>query len=675
MHLNYRNLLIRKQKRIFLAMKFIAFAFTSMYFICSTFVSKLKAIHLKRKFFIVFIFFIGFASYTAFGQIDRGGAPRSFSLPDYQKTKLKSIEILAPDLKVLSDEDIENVRLEKAYRIGVEIPVSFSSLTDGDWIETNDGGRLWRLSLKSGNAKAIGLNYNTIRLPQGCDMFVYTPDHTFIIGAFTNNELGYGSIFATRPIAGGEVIIEVYEPKASRNKSVVEISGISYVYRGFNYNTSFNSAKSISDSCEVNINCEEGVNWQTQKRGVVKLYTKVNSNYYWCTGTIMNNTKQDFSGLLLTASHCSKDYSGSFSSDNDLLQWIFYFNYESPGCITSGGQEYTVVGAQRLAVSTSSDELGSDFLLLKLASQIPASYNPYFCGWDIESQSSNSGVGIHHPNGEVKKISTYTTPIAYGTWGSIPNTHWIVKWAATPNGHGVTEGGSSGSPLFNEEKLLIGTLTGGASGCSDLTGEDMYGKVSYSWISNGLTADRQLKPWLDPENTGRLWIHGAFNEKFAVADFSANSVIIPVGGTVNFYDDSHGNPEFWHWYFESGDPSESTEQNPSGIRFERFGLMNVKLVVSNSVNSDSIVKENYIDVRSVVSPNPGNGEITILSDMNNESNMTIEVYDMYGKIAQQFEYTGASSSHKILLPENGNLFFVKVIQGDQVQTHKVIVVH
>jgi hypothetical protein len=641
-----------------------------MYFFCSTFVSELKTIHLKHKSFLFFIVFILFASFSAFCQIDRGGVPRSFSLPDYQKSKLQSVDIPAPDFKVISNEDLEDVRLEKAYRVGVEIPVSFSSLTDGDWIETNDGGRLWRLSLKCSNAKAIGLNYSNIRLSQDCDMFVYTPDHTIVIGAFTKNELGYGNIFATRPISGDEVIIEVFEPKSCRNKSIVEISGISYLYRGF-----VPGLKSTSGSCEVNINCEEGANWQTQKRGVVKLYTKVNSNYYWCTGTIMNNTKQDFSGLLLTASHCSKDYSGSFSSDNDLLQWIFYFNYESPGCITSGGQEYTVVGAQRLAVSTVTDELGSDFLLLKLASQIPASYNPYYCGWDIESQNSNSGVGIHHPNGEVKKISTYTTPIATGTWGSIPNTHWIVKWAATTNGHGVTEGGSSGSPLFNEEKRLIGTLTGGASGCSDLTGEDMYGKISYSWISNGLTSDRQLKPWLDPENTGRLWMPGSFNEKIAVADFSAKSTIIPVGGTTNFYDDSHGKPSTWHWYFESGNPSESTDQNPSGIRFDRFGLKSVKLVVSNSVNSDSIVKENYVDVRSVVSPNPGNGVVTILSDINNESNLTIEVFDIYGNIAQEFEFTGASSSHKIILPESGNIFFIKVIQGDQVQTHKVMVVH
>jgi hypothetical protein len=62
--------------------------------------------------------------------------------------------------------------------------------------------------------------------------------------------------------------------------------------------------------------------------------------------------------------------------------------------------------------------------------------------------------------------------------------------------------------------------------------------------------------------------------------------------------------------------------------------------------------------------------------MSNSSPITIEVYDALGKLAQRFEYTEPlSASYTINLPYSGNIFVVKIIQGDQVQTQKVVVVH
>ena len=104
--------------------------------------------------------------------------------------------------------------------------------------------------------------------------------------------------------------------------------------------------------------------------------------------------------------------------------------------------------------------------------------------------------------------------------------------------------------------------------------------------------------------------------------------------------------------------------------------MNVKLVVSNAYNTDSIVKEKFIDVKAVVSPNPSKGSVNILTDLSNDNPITIEVYDALGKMAQRFEYPEPlSATYTINLPYSGNIFVVKIIQGEQVQTHKVVVVH
>lgn len=617
---------------------------------------------------------------SAYGQVERGGVPRSFQLHLSQKSLDQPVEIAAPDMLSIQQEDMEDASLEKSYRVGVEVPVSISPANSGQWDDLPGGGRIWRVTLSCHGAQAVGLNYNEIGLPAGADIFVYTPDQNFIIGALTSKEIPEHQKFATRPLSGDAVVIEYYEPENVVEQAVIDVSGLVYIYRGFEAQNSGNLKSALSGSCEVNVNCEEGLNWQKQKQAVVKILTKVGSKYFSCTGSVLNNTAQDFKGLLLTASHCSKDSNGGVASVSDYLQWVFYFNYEYPGCVPAGTTISTVVGAQKLAISETPSDIGSDFLLMQTLKSIPAQYNAYYCGWDAGNGNSSSGVCIHHPDGDVKKISTYKSPLGSGTWGSTPGTHWLVNWIGTTHGYGVTEGGSSGAPLFDDEGLIIGTLTGGDSWCDNTSGVDKFGKIPFSWSSNGTTADMQLKPWLDPGNLleaeGIYKMPGSYNDKLTVADFTANTFVIPIGGTIDFQDLSAGKPDKWHWYFQGGKPNESTEKNPSGILFERFGAMNVKLVVSNSYNTDSIVKEGFIDVRAIISPNPCSGFVNILTDKNSTSGIVIEVYDFQGKIAQRFNYSGSiAESYSINLPKSGNLFFVKVIQGSQVQIHKVIVVY
>jgi PKD repeat protein len=585
------------------------------------------------------------------------------------------MEIAPPDLLKLAEEDNADAMLEKSYRVGIELPVSVTMENAGQFNFLPNGGRIWRLTLKCKSALGIGLNFSNLHLPEGADLFVYTPDHNTILGSFTANEVLKNNLFTTRPVYGDEITVEYYEPEYVSKKGIIEINGLVYMYRNFDKPIPKNTSTLAADTCEVNINCSEGLNWQDQKQGVVKIYSKVGQSYFWCSGTLLNNTKQDFANLLLTAAHCSKS-SGVSATANDLSLWVFYFNYEAPTCITSAATNFTITGAEKVALSDNPNDVGSDFLLVKLLSEIPSNYRPYYCGWDANNEISTSGVCIHHPNGQVKKISTYTVPPTSGTWESTPNTHWVVKWAATSSGYiGVTEGGSSGSALFDNEGLVIGSLTGGESGCSDKSGLDKYGKVQFSWQSNGSLASQQLKPWLDPTNTGKTKMQGSFNENYTHANFSASSEVIPVGGSVDFQDLSSGKPDSWHWFFEGGTPPESTEQNPVGIRFDRNGKMNIKLIVENYLNIDTLAKDEYIDVKAVISPNPtSTGEVNIFSDILNTNDILIDVFDPQGKIAQHFEFSGGTSTNNtIKLPNFGTMFILRVTQGDQVQVHKVII--
>jgi len=636
----------------------------------------INARELKYIFSVLCILILSDLSHSVYAQVDRGGMPRSFKSTLTQKSQFQSFDVSAPDILSIQKEDEQNNQLEKAYRVGVEIPVSVSSDVLGQWDILPEGGRIWRMSISSKGAQGIGLKFNKLQLPSGSDLYVYSPDHTFILGAYTSAELINEGLFSTRPVFGNQIIIEYYEPENVFGNSLVEISGIAYMYRGFEVPDTKYNISNTANSCEINVNCPEGQNWKKQKQGVVKIYSKVGNNYYYCSGALVNNTRSDFTNLLFTAAHCAQNKTtGAYASAADFSQWIFYFNYESPGCISAGSMENTVVGAQKLAISDNPFESGSDFLLLKLLTSIPPQYFPYYCGWDIRDQSSSSGVTIHHPNGDIKKISTYNSLLKSDAWGSTPNTHWAVQWIPTVSGHGVTEGGSSGSPLFNSEGHIVGALTGGESSCSEPFLEDKYGKLSYSWISNGTTPDKQLKPWLDPDNTGIKVLQGTFNEKLAVADFMANSRIAPIGGAVNFYDLSSGKPDKWHWYFSGGNPAESRDKNPPNIRYNRYGSYKVKLVVSNTFNTDSIVKVDYIQIRAIVSPNPTTGAINILTDPSNDKDLVVEVFDLYGKKMQSVTFDKVETgNYRLQLPLQGTIFFVRIIQGDHTQVHKVIVV-
>jgi len=111
-------------------------------------------------------------------------------------------------------------------------------------------------------------------------------------------------------------------------------------------------------------------------------------------------------------------------------------------------------------LATADDHL--DFALLELSVVPPEIYHPYYAGWDRVQEYLDTSVCIHHPAGDVKKISKDYDTLGLGSFtGYDSHKHWQIKeWD-----EGTTEGGSSGSGLFTVEGLLIGTLSGGEADC------------------------------------------------------------------------------------------------------------------------------------------------------------------------------------------------------------------
>ncbi|MCW5906877.1 MAG: T9SS type A sorting domain-containing protein [Chitinophagales bacterium] len=430
--------------------------------------------------------------------------PSSFFLPIPENT-LSPLDI--SETEHLDKVDLKNGELPKFSR---SIYTNITLANSGTWSAMPDGGRVWQVKISSQGALALIPFYNKFYLPEGSTLHIYTPDKKEVLGAFTTIDNPANGYYCTGLIHGNACIVEYYEPQHAFGKGELSINEVGYAYRWVKSFDESGRGFGDADACEVNVNCSEGNLYQDPKRSVVRILVQSSGGQGWCSGAMINNVRQDCTPYLLSAQHCSEG-----TTANQYSQWVFYFNYEAPGCNNPASQgslaTKTVIGCSKIADSNDNGgATGSDFLLLQLNSQPPANYNVFYAGWNANNTASTSGVSIHHPDADIKKISTYTATVVSSKWGnSVNGTHWRVVWAATANGHGVTEPGSSGGPLFNSQGQIIGQLTGGDSYCNTPTAPDLFGKFAYSWTSNGGTATRQLKPWLDPDNTGATTLGGA----------------------------------------------------------------------------------------------------------------------------------------------------------------------
>ena len=530
-------------------------------------------------------------------QVSNGGTP--YSSMFQTNNNYEELVFSSPDLQTITTEDqINDAENPNApHRMGVSVKINKNNHNSGTWTDIEGVGKIWRLQLEIPEALALGVYYDDFFIPPGGELFLYNHDKTQVLGAYTSLNNPEDKLFATEFIEGDVVILEYFQPNEIIDEAVISISEVAYAYREIDF--IYNHERS-SWYCMINVACEEGDNWENQIKGVARMSIKIGGSYYWCSGSLINNTSNDRTPYFLSAAHC-----GEGSNSNDRNQWIFYFNYQASTCSGNNSSSNSITGCALRARDGSYADDGSDFDLVEFNGSIPNSYDVYYNGWNRTNSADDagSGVGIHHPAGDIKKISTYDTPLQPSTfWNGLPS-HWKLLWAETINGKSIMQGGSSGSPVFDSNGLIMGDLTGGFESNSCTTPSPAYyGKIWYSWDQNGSTAATRLKDWLDPDNTGIEKLQGVSWEIIPpVADYIASSTIITQGDTVFFTDLSEPGVMEWDWVFEGGNPSTSSEKNPYVI-FPDTGYFDVSLTVVNADGSDSEIKSDYIYVQPMSLP-------------------------------------------------------------------------
>lgn len=448
---------------------------------------------------------------SLYSQRSVGGLPPSFN---YTSSMLRSASVADNELRVAPDLDIERLIWEdeiadrngNAPRVAVVVPVSVDMASTGQWSVLPDSTQIWQQTVSVEGAGGLIISYSDFYIPKGGKLYIYNKARTHILGAYTHDTYPQGGRFATEAISGDCFTLEYVASRESDEAPRIVIESVGYMYRNAACpeGEKCKPDKNSSASCMININCEEGRLWKEQKRGVViffvKLFNPSTETWGWtaCTGSLINNTKQDGTPYVLTAHHC-------FLSNPEYDEVIVYFNHEFKGC----NNENVMPEYESLVGITPCVDVplngGSDTYLYKLKDDVPKEWYPYYNGWDRRNNAANSGAVIHHPNYDVKKIILYDKAVTSDTYSDsnrqgVKNGHWRVVY----DGNSVSQVGSSGSPLFNEEGLIVGTLSGGKSYCYARYNPDFYGKLWYAWDQhpNDSFMDRQLISYLDPLEKG-----------------------------------------------------------------------------------------------------------------------------------------------------------------------------
>ena len=456
------------------------------------------------------LFFVFCYSMTLVAQVTNEGEPASWS--SVKKSGITAITLPQIDIKKIKTEDDINDKLrEKPYRVGISHKVNYGMENSGTWTDLANGDRIWRILFSSKDAVHLSVVFDKFFLPRGGKIYLYNDNRTDLLGAYTETQNNEKQVLGTWFVNGDKLWIEYYEPKKVKGLGILNLSSVIHGYRmGHSYQKGYLSdfEKSLNDSgdCNHDVDCPIGADFEAQKDLLKKSVAFLNmGDGFICSGALVNNTAEDKTPYFLSANHCYERTVGT--ADASLFSMRFNWISPNPVCAattasTDAIDNFTISGSTFRARNAD-----SDVLLVEINNPIPGSWDVTYAGWDKTDTNPSFEVGIHHPSGDIMKVSRDDDGATKTT--SDGTDVWLIGGTSAGSGDGweigVTEGGSSGSPLFDQNGKIIGQLFGGQATCdgtNDNDDFDVYGRFATSWDS-GTTAATRLSDWLDPLGTNQ----------------------------------------------------------------------------------------------------------------------------------------------------------------------------
>lgn len=333
-------------------------------------------------------------------------------------------------LQLLREDSLDALS-NQPFRFGKGFMVDIDMLKAGGTV-TKDDHIVISYSIFCENAYSVNLIFDRIKLDSLSELNIFDSRKTFVYGPINSKNIPDNNILWTDLIPGESVIIELTTTRNSLQNLDLHISDVIYGYKNTFYSLGLMQPNDFGDAlaCHNNIICPAGAPWAQQGDAVAMMMLANGSRF--CSGSILNNQKQDYTPYFLTAFHClDGDQSGVLSTAEKSApeNYLFRFKYNSPTCTPSS--ESTCYISYNTAYYRAGSQ-PSDFVLLRFQRQIYANEGIPFLGWDRSGNTPTSGVVIHHPIGDVKKISfdnnnlvSNPTPLLWdGVLVTPTNSHW-----------------------------------------------------------------------------------------------------------------------------------------------------------------------------------------------------------------------------------------------------------
>lgn len=355
---------------------------------------------------------------------------------------------------------IATKRENEAYQSLRKMVFAHKQIVDIDIIKQGlhsqeDGYDVWRYRITSRGAKSLNFYFTAFQLPEGGKLSVYATDNPGnFIGPFNDLNNNSHQTLPTELVYSDDVVIEVAAPigNGTPQLRLGEVNhGIIQVLSEYSEDARF--------SCSPQVSCFTDI--EDVARSVVLL---IIDGRIMGTGTLLNNLKQDRTPYIYTAAHVLNLNFTRKDHKVRAQKTVAIFNYASKICGVSiqppVGQ--TLAGATLVEI----DE-GTDACLLKMNQTPPDTYNASYAGWDLRKEQTGPFRNIHHPKGVSKRMNlSNATKLEYTNFDDSRYPFKAKVFYQLPRWEiGSTHFGSSGSPLLNDKKLVIGALTGGSSTC------------------------------------------------------------------------------------------------------------------------------------------------------------------------------------------------------------------
>lgn len=617
------------------------------------------------KYIIILLFGLLALVQQSTGQISEGGIPHTFSLPrippptgDFNlRPALKNPTPIVKIDTTGGDTDVITQSI-----IGEVFPVGASPATNGSWDVLENGDQIWRLKITSNAGVYMMLVFSDFYLPEGTSLFVYSEDRSQLIGAFTGRNNTPQGKLTTTPLKCNSLIMEYYKPRSITEQERLTVGSVGLITKDF---TDIILKKyGDAEECMINAKCSQYENWCNQRRSIALIFgvSESTSIIYLTVGSLLTNEKRDGKPLLFTAMQgidLNPANDAIEQTEIDALQnFLFIFNYQSADCdnpSTEPSMQYSLSGATLIASNPE-----TDYALLQLNQKPPRDYNVFYNGWSNDKDDmTETGVSIHHPKADIKKISEWEKKISTNL------KRWNVKWT-----QGSMSDGSFGAPLFNNSGYVVGQHRShnGYPACDDKL-RDRFGRFDKSWHDYGLKWGLNPSIGSAPSYIVRMSGDETCRENWYFA--MAND--LHTSANVEFWNSSIGTRQYDGVYnaqksivaevvtiqastsvtFEAGQKiilspgfvAKATSkflariaqcERGCGNGFKKNGDENEVIFGENKPTSDkSVVKQNetMLDEVITVYPNTSQGVFTVEIKGNNDQQLSeVKVYDLLGKL-------------------------------------------